>query len=202
MEAWWGRAGWWFRAVGLLAAAVGLATVACSNNDDKPDVSSETFAAGPAGDAPAEQVAATSTPMVPPTATPRPVGTDVEYVKGLCVAMEEFFGDVEAATQAITPTDPSGVAREFAAAFGPPLTRFKEDLNQIPPPADVMAWHDKMAENLGHIAAGIMAGEGLNEIARLGDRPLPDFPPEIQQRLFAAARATPECRLFEDTFSG
>jgi hypothetical protein len=105
--------------------------------------------------------------------------------------MAEFFRDVEAATQAITPTDPSGVAREFAAAFGPPLTRFKEDLNQIAPPAAVMAWHDKMAEDLGSIAAGITAGEGLNEIARLGDRPLPDFPPEIQPRLAAAAWCGP-----------
>jgi hypothetical protein len=201
-----GRGGqaWRWAAGYALAVVVGAGVIgACSDNssNEEPEEQDSTTLQA-AGDAPAEQRAATSTPEPTATATPRPVGTDAEYVRGMCVAMDRFFQDVEAATREITPADPAGVAREFAAAFGPPLARFAEDMNQIAPPADVMAWHDKASEDLGRIAARIMEGEGLSEIARLGDRPLPNLPDGISQRVAAAARATPECLQFEHAFGG
>ncbi|MEX0781625.1 MAG: hypothetical protein WD557_03175 [Dehalococcoidia bacterium] len=185
----------------VLAVVFGVAAiVALSENGDQTAARGNTEPT--TVDAPVEIQAAVSTPTAAPTPTPtpRPVGTDEGYVRGLCVAMDEFFRDVETATRTITPADPAGVAREFAKAFGPPLVRFAEDMNQIAPPADVMAWHDKAAEDLGRIAARIQAGEGLTEIARLGDRPLPDLPDAIQQRIGAAAATVPECSQFEDAF--
>jgi hypothetical protein len=196
----WRKRAWWFAGGLLLVLLPGLVLACSDNNNDDPGPSSPAISEQSSGDAPTDQLRAATEAV--PTPTTRPVGTDAEYVKGLCTAMTQFFTDVEAATRSITPTDPAGVARDFAAAFGPPLTRFKEDLNQIAPPADVMAWHDKTAEELGHIAEGIMAGRGLTEIARLGDHPLPDLPPDISARIAAAAYATPECQQFEDAFAG
>lgn len=201
-----GRGGqaWRWAAGYVLAVVLGAGAIgACSDNSKDADREDEGASEMRAvGDAPAEQLMATPTPQPSATATPRPIGTDAEYVRGMCVAMNDFFHDVETATREITPADPAGVAREFAAAFGPPLARFAEDMNQIAPPADVMVWHDKAAEDLGRIAARIMAGEGLSEIARLGDRPLPNLPDGISQRIAAAAMTTPECGPFVDAFGG
>jgi hypothetical protein len=200
-----GRGGqaWRWAAGYALAVVLGAGVIgACSDNGKDEPEDEGTAETQAVGDAPAEQLVATPTTGPTATATPRPVGTDAEYVRGLCVAMNDFFHDVETATRGITPADPAGVAREFAAAFGPPLARFAEDMNQIAPPADVMAWHDNASEDLGRIAARIMAGEGLTEIARLGDRPLPNLPEGISGRIAVAAAATPECGPFVDAFGG
>ncbi len=210
----WTRGAWrWVGGVAV-AAVLAVGMVACGD-DNEPEEQRDTTdvttvgasAAGTDAAADGDPEAATTAAdegappaleQPSPTPTPRPVGTDAEYVKGICLAMTEFFRDVEAAKNAIDPNTPSGVAQQFAAAFWPPLTRFKEDLNQVAPPADLMAWHDTVAEQLGHTAARIMAGDALSEIARLGDQPLPDFPPEAQERLAAAAAAAPECQVYEE----
>lgn len=212
MERW--RRGAWRGLAGVAVTAVlAVGMVACGGSDE-PESSGDATEAMNGGEPPAggTTAAGTSTaePSAPPareqasatpTQEPTPLpGTDADYLRALCVAMDRFFADVESATHRITPDDPAGIAEEFAEAFGPPLERFAEDMSDASPPADAREWHEKTSGELRNIAEAIQDGNALGEIGRLGDQPLPNPPAGIAERLAVAAGEVAECARFVDVF--
>ena len=131
--------------------------------------------------------------------TPVLVGTptagDVNYVRGLCRAINSYVTGLENATDE-DPTLFSDQARLLEVA-APILRDFREDLDDADPPGDLKRFHDALVNRVRQIARDAEDGRlsAVEELSRFSEG-VPNPPEQIQARMAGASEVLPECTAF------
>lgn len=131
------------------------------------------------------------TPMLEGT----PTAGDVNYVRGLCRAINRYVSRLENATE----EDPSlfnDQARLLKVA-APILQDFHKDLEDADPPGDLNRFHSALVNRVRQIARDARDGRlsAVEELSRFAEG-VPNPPEQIQARMEGASNVLPECTAF------
>jgi hypothetical protein len=131
--------------------------------------------------------------------TPVLVGTptagDVNYVRGLCRAINSYVSRMENATE----DDPTLFADQprLLEVAAPILRDFYDDLDDADPPGDLDEFHDALKNRIRQISRDAEDGRlsAVEELSRFSEG-VPNPPEQIQARMVGASEVLPECTAF------
>ncbi len=124
-----------------------------------------------------------------------PTPGDVNYVRGLCRAINSYVSRLENATDN-DPTLFNDQPRLLKVA-APILQDFYEDLDDADPPSDLGRFHDALVNRVRQIARDARDGRlsAVDELSRFAEG-VPNQPEQIQARMAGASEVLPECTAF------
>ena len=131
------------------------------------------------------------TPVLVGTPTPG----DVNYVRGLCRAINSYVSRIENATE----EDPTLFADQprLLEVAAPILRDFYEDLDDADPPGDLGDFHKALVNRVRQISRDAEDGRlsAAEELSRFAEG-VPNPPEQIQARMAGASEVLPECTAF------
>ena len=133
-------------------------------------------------------------------------GSDVAFVKGVCVAAQAFVDAVTKDTQsALTPQPgangtPAATA-DFGSAFialfqaiAPAYGKFADQMSKLQPPPDLAAWFQQAQPQMAAAAKALKEGNFADpSLKDLSTNPFPPIPENARARLQAVASKTKDC---------
>jgi hypothetical protein len=124
-----------------------------------------------------------------------PTPGDVNYVRGLCRAINRYVSRLENATQ----NDPAlfnDQARLLQVA-APILQDFQNDLDDAKPPSDLNRFHSALVSRVRQIARDARAGRlsAVGDLQKFSDG-VPNQPEQVKARMAGASEVLPECTAF------
>lgn len=147
------------------------------------------------GDGPTEPTPIVEIRDGTPVLVGTPTAGDVNYVRGLCRAINSYVTRLENATDE-DPALFSDQARLLEVA-APILQDFREDLDDADPPRDLEAFHKALVNRVRQIARDAQDGRlsAVEELSRFSEG-VPNPPEQIQARMAGASEVLPECTAF------
>jgi hypothetical protein len=124
-----------------------------------------------------------------------PTAGDVNYVRGLCRAINSYVSSLNNETRA----DPSlfGDLPRLLRIAAPILNQFREDLEDADPPDDLKRFHDSLVNRVRRIARDADEGQlsAADELSRFAED-IPNQPEQVRARMEGASGVLPECTAF------
>ncbi len=124
-----------------------------------------------------------------------PSAGDVNYVRGLCRAINSYVSRLENATNN-DPTLFNDQARLLKVA-APILQDFYEDLYDVKAPSDLGRFHSALVNRVRQIARDARDGRlsAAEELSRFAQG-VPNQPEQVKARMAGASELLPECTAF------
>lgn len=146
---------------------------------------------GPDAPTPVVDLNAEGTPVLVGT----PTAGDVDYVRGLCRAVNSYVTGLNAATGS-DPAIFNDQAR-LLKSMAPVLDDFADGLGDAKPPGDLKKFHGALVDRVEEMAKQAKAGKlsSPEQLARFYDK-VPNQPAQVQARMEAASAQLPECTAF------
>ena len=172
----------------LMLFGVAALAAACGGDDDSGNNDSSSPAAKPANTQDAGKAADAN------GSAANPSGTDKEYVKDVCVAMNTY---IDAFTKKFS-ADPTVLSDQdkMLKAIGPELEAFGKNLEKAKPPRDAAKFHEQMVKAVADLADRLKKGQikSIQELGQFTQGRVDEPTQAVKQRLAAASKDVAECR--------
>ena len=124
-----------------------------------------------------------------------PTPGDVNYVRGLCRAINRYVTRLENATendQTLFNDQP-----RLLQVAAPILQDFHRDLDDADPPADLKRFHEALVNRVRQIARDARAGRlsAVDDLQKFSQG-VPNQPEQVKARMAGASEVLPECTAF------
>lgn len=124
-------------------------------------------------------------------------GSDEKYVADMCKAFNNYAEGLTKALASFAKADSEADIEKMLKSIIDPTEDFAKAFSKMKPPADLKDWHAATAKALSAQVKSLKDAEGLDSLdalADVGDIPMGEMPPNIEERLTKIADGNKDCQ--------